>query len=526
MVTTLLTSAIYIESVLEPLPAFNPLYVLIVGTYVATLLSVLALHLGVSPARIAFAHALWDIAAVTRLVYLAGASEPRAGFMLLYPLAVLAASTLVGRRSAIAIALLAVLSFVGLHLVLRSGWIGVYGPTGARFLGPEYLVYSGLILAVSSVGVAWIGGYLAENLQATGARLEKAADEVLSLRQMNQAIIESIHSGLITVDADGCAVYVNPYGAEILGLSASSVRGLKLAQAFDSPLLGPAILESGVLDARLDRLEMRYKRGDGEVIELGASVAPLTSRDPDLGRYLLVFQDLTEIKTLEREVRLKEKLAAVGEMAAQVAHEIRNPLSSISGSAQLLMADGTTEEQNRLLDIIKRESRRLSENLNQFLFQTRPAPATAIDIRPIIEEAVVLLRSGLSSDPTHDIQYRSVDTSVLCLADADRLKQVFWNLSRNGLEAMPNGGILQVSLQVAESQALIVFEDEGKGLSVEAQARLFRPFESHKPGGTGLGLAIVYHIIRDHRGDISFRGRPSGGTRVEVRLPLVGQATR
>jgi two-component system, NtrC family, sensor histidine kinase PilS len=237
-----------------------------------------------------------------------------------------------------------------------------------------------------------------------------------------------------------------------------------------------------------------------------------------------VFQNLTEIKRLEQEVRVKEKLAAVGEMAARLAHEIRNPLGSISGSAQVLMGEpNISVEQGRLLAIITRESKRLSDTLNQFLYQARSSPAARgpVDVGRLVSEAVTLLRNGPEVGPTHTVEFEMDTGSHVCLADPDQITQVFWNLTRNALEAMPRGGTLKVRVFMEGDTLVLSCRDQGRGIGREEQRRVFEPFQSGTPMGTGLGLAIVYQIVRDHGGDIAVRSTPGQGTDVQVRIPLL-----
>jgi two-component system sensor histidine kinase PilS (NtrC family) len=267
-----------------------------------------------------------------------------------------------------------------------------------------------------------------------------------------------------------------------------------------------------------------YERPDREIIQLGFSVTPLAERTRAERGFLLVFQNLTDIKRLEHEVRTKEKLAAVGEMAAQLAHEIRNPLGSISGSAQVLLSEpGMPAEHERLLSIITRESRRLSDILNRFLFQVRPAavPRDPVDLGPLLEQAVTLLRHGPEVKPGHRVELTVDAGPHLCLADPDQITQVFWNLARNGLEAMPEGGELRVELQSEGDSLVLSVRDQGRGMGGDEQQRMFEPFQSRSPMGTGLGLAIVYQIVREHRGDISVRSVPRRGTEVKVHFPAV-----
>jgi two-component system sensor histidine kinase PilS (NtrC family) len=319
-------------------------------------------------------------------------------------------------------------------------------------------------------------------------------------------------------------LYVNGFGASFLGRRPAEVRGQTVGEAFGSRLLGVPALEARAGIRGLARLDLPCERPDGSRVELGISVSRLETGEPAGGGYLLVFQDLTEIRRLEHEVRMKEKLAAVGEMAAHLAHEIRNPLGAISGSAQMLMAEpNISADQERLLAIITRESKRLSDALSHFLLQTKPAPIerSPVDVGPVIGAAVALLRNSSELGPLHRVEFQSDGGSHVCLADPDQITQVFWNLVRNALEAMPEGGVLSIRLASHDSEVILSVRDQGRGIGREEQRRLFEPFRSGTRMGTGLGLAIVYRIVREHHGDISVRSVPSRGTEVEVRLPLV-----
>jgi len=385
------------------------------------------------------------------------------------------------------------------------------------------LVYAVFVLGVACVTVVLVGAYLSESVRHAGRQLQEATVQVADLRELNQVIIDSIQSGLMTTDGDGRILYVNAFGERILGRPAANVRGAGVREVFGSQLLGPSELRARSALRALARLGVSYVRPDGRMLQLGVSVTPLASKEAARG-HLIVFQDLTEIRRLEQEVRTKEKLAAVGEMAAQLAHEIRNPLGSIRGSAQVLMGEPALgEEQGHLLDIISRESKRLSDTLNQFLYQARPQqpPADPVDLRPIVESALTLLRNGSEVRQDHVVSFRTDEGPHLCLADPDQISQVLWNLARNALEAMPNGGRLDVSLLVRGGDVVLTVRDQGRGIASEDQRQIFEPFRAPGATGTGLGLSIVYRIVREHGGDISVRSAPQQGTEFEVRLPRV-----
>jgi two-component system, NtrC family, sensor histidine kinase PilS len=522
MITTLLLVAVYVETVSETLLKVNPLYFLIAATYALTLIHVLALRLVRNGEALVMSQVIGDLLVITGLVYVTGGT--RAGFILLYPISILSGSVLLARRRGMVLAGLATVFYGGLLWAVRAGLVPPQGLLDVPTLPTKHLLYSIFVTGVACATVATIGAYFAEGLRTAGARLEEAVVAVADLRELNKVIVDSIHSGLALADASGHVVYVNGVGESILGLRAAEARGRPIRQVFSSWLLDAPALQVRAANRGLARLEIGYLRPDGEKLHLGVSVSPLATGATTDGGFLLVFQDLTDVKRLEEEVRTKEKLAAVGEMAALLAHEIRNPLGSISGSAQVLLAEpNLSEEQGHLLEIITRESMRLSDALNQFLFQARPSPALPgpVDITPVIEEAVILLRNGPEVGPSHRVEFDAQPGPHLCVADRDQIAQVFWNLARNALEAMPGGGVLRIRLRRTDEEVILAVRDEGHGISAEEQGRLFEPFESRTPLGTGLGLAIVYRIVRDHRGDISVRSVPAQGTEVEVRLPLV-----
>ena len=523
MITTLLLIAIYVEAVSETLRPVNPLYYLIAATYALTILYVLALRFVPHTEAQVYVQVVVDLLIITGLVYLTGGTGSRNGFMLLYPISVLSASVLVYRGRGLLLAGLATVCYAAVLWAVRSGTIPPQGLADVPFMAVKHLLYSVFVTGVACATVALIGAYLSKSLREVGEQLVEVTGQVADLQELNKVIVDSIHSGLITADSGGQILYVNNFGESILGVRTADIRGRPLREVLGSPLLEPPALQARAAYEGLARFEVVYRRRDGSALDLGVSISPLATAEPG-GGYLLVFQNLTEIKRLEREVRIKEKLAAVGEMAAQLAHEIRNPLGSISGSAQVLLGEpNMSEEQEHLLTIITRESKRLSETLNHFLYQARPAlsPSGPVDIGRAVEEAVTLLRNGPEVRPEHSVEFEADPGPHVCLADPDQIKQVFWNLARNGLEAMPGGGVLTVRLSCRGDDLVLAVRDEGRGMAHDAQQRVFEPFHSDTPMGTGLGLAIVYRIVREHRGDITVRSAPARGTEVEVRLPRV-----
>jgi two-component system sensor histidine kinase PilS (NtrC family) len=239
--------------------------------------------------------------------------------------------------------------------------------------------------------------------------------------------------------------------------------------------------------------------------------------------FLFSFQDLTEIKALEEEVKLKDRMAALGEMAAGIAHEIRNPLASMSGSVQILKKSlRPNEEEGELLDIVLRESRRLDQIIRDFLLFAKPSrlDPKPHDLVAILGDALTLLRNSEEFDGKHAIRTSFESARMPAFVDADKMKQVFWNLSKNALKAMPEGGTLTVTVRHEGSSSVAVcFADEGIGMTEAEIRRAFEPFRTNFSEGTGLGLAVVFRIVQEHRGRIRVRSRVGRGTEVMVTLP-------
>ena len=528
MATTLLLIAISVEAVSETLLPINPFYFLIAITYALTLVYALALKLLPWPNVQAHVQVVLDLLLITGLVYLTGGTVNQAGFMLLYPISVLSGSVLLYRRKGLLLAGVAVVFYAGMLWAVRAGGVPAPRMSEFRSMPLKQVLYSIFVTGVACATVALIGSYLSASLKRAGEELEEAAVQVADLRELHDLVVNSMHSGLVTADASGRVLYVNAFGEQMLGQQGPHLRGKTLRDVFGSVALEVAALSVRAHDERLARVEFVYTTPQGRDLDLGLSVSPLATADPEAGGFLLVFQNLTRIKQLEREVRMKEKLAAVGEMAAYLTHEIRNPLGSISGSAQVLLSEpGISTDQQQLLAIIVKESKRLSESLNQFLVEARTAPGEPgpVDLGPVVSELVTLLRNSPEVSVSHAVELEAGEGPHVCLADRDQIVQVFWNLARNGLEAMPEGGLLKVRLAQRDGEIVLSFRDQGRGMDRDQQRRLFEPFHSGKATGTGLGLALAFRLIREHRGDIMVRSVPHEGTEVEVRLPLVEVAT-
>ncbi len=286
----------------------------------------------------------------------------------------------------------------------------------------------------------------------------------------------------------------------------------------------PQLLDAELGGAESQRADYVYCTADGGRREIGLSAAHLVTPEGPAG-YLLTFQDVTEIRRLEHDARRRQRLAAVGEMAAGIAHEIRNPLASMRGSIQVLRAElALTDEQASLMDIVLRESDRLNETIRSFLAYARPQAAVPkpVDLMRVLSDAATLLRNSPELKPGHQVLVDGPTGGVVVDADDHQIRQVVWNLATNGLRAMPAGGTLRLVARVqseADSHVGLAVVDQGVGIPPEQLDTLFQPFHGSFGQGSGLGLAIVHRIVQDHRGEVIVESEVGRGTTVTVRLP-------
>ncbi len=277
------------------------------------------------------------------------------------------------------------------------------------------------------------------------------------------------------------------------------------------------------------RFERFFRTADARTIFLGVAVSSLKDRSGQSIGYLFIFQDVTEIRSLEQEVRLKERMAAMGQMAAGMAHELRNPLAAMSGAVQYLKGTLRPEgETLELMDIILRESWRLDQAIRDFLTFARPGKFAAgdADVVKLIDDSVKLLRKSDQFEKGHEIVTDYAAPEIHCRLDANRIKQVFWNLATNALKAMPHGGCLRIRVGVDArgDRIRVCFSDDGVGMTDKQKMQYFQPFASSFEEGTGLGAAIVYRLVEEHGGKIEVETSLEQGTSVTVDLPRHGAA--
>ncbi len=351
--------------------------------------------------------------------------------------------------------------------------------------------------------VAFLSNFLAESWRRTGVELQRSTGTVAFLQAFSDRVMDSLGTGLITTDTEGRIYLFNRAAEEMSGYRTDDALRLTIWQLF--PGMPPKIA--------LGQFEIPMTRDDGVMLNLRFSVSPVMIDEKNTAGYVWNFEDVTELRVLERRMRQKEQMAAIGAMSAGIAHEIRNPLASIAGSFKLLRSDlQLSADQNQLIEIITRETDRLNRTISDFLGYARPLSPNLkeADLAELISETVKLMRNSPELKQEHRIEtwLRPVRMNV----DESMMRQVFYNLASNAFKAMPNGGTLSISLEGRTGKTMIQFGDTGVGIGEEEMKRLFVPFNSSFRNGTGLGLPIVYQIITAHNGTISVRSRKGVGT--------------
>lgn len=523
--SVLLSYLVFELSARGELPAFNLLFMLVGATYVAT--AVYAILLRRADLRLvfkAYVQFAGDLLLVTGLVYFfGGITSP---FSMLYLVVIMVASVLLRRRAGLTVAGIAYILYAGLLTSLARGWIPALSlmPTDQEL--SWRVSYNLAIHLFGFVAVAILTSYLAENASRAEEELAEKSGSLANLEIFHRDVIQSISSGLISTDLAGLVTSANRAALEILGST-------------EVELIGQPISQSGLFTAdewqsaaglsrplRNLRSEILVRRGS-EQLPVGFTVTKLTDIRGVPTGWIVVFQDLSQWRKLQEELRLKDRMAAVGELAAGLAHEVGNPLAAISGSVQLLSTALTADQQERrLLEIIFKESQRLDRTIKGFLRFAKPRERAAarFDIGALLAENMALLQNSEETTGRHELALRLEPESAHVVGDPDQISQIFWNLARNALRAMPDGGRLAVLGRLESETYRLEFRDTGHGMSEEQRTKLFQPFQSFFDGGTGIGMAIVYRIVQEHGGSLSVDSHPRSGTTISVKLP-VNQAT-
>jgi two-component system, NtrC family, sensor histidine kinase PilS len=461
------------------------------------------------------------ILATIIVAYTRGIESP---FVSFYLLIIICCSLTLGRNGGMVGAALSTILYAGIIIALRLNLFGFDSPKVETPLATFRIA----VHAIGFWAVAYLGTYLHQRLQAIEGELKEKIDSLTQLQRLTEHIVSSIRSGLITTDLQGRIAVFNAAAKELTEKDPRDMIDKPIQSLFGESFWNFILGADLLCNARPLRHEQWISLPGGARRFLGFSASPLMDQNRQLLGYIISFQDLTEIIRLEDEIRVKDRMAAIGRMAAGIAHEIRNPLTAMRGSVEILRSHAKLPEKDeRLLSILIRESDRLNQFIEDFLNFARPRAYAKqwIDLVPVLRDSVVLLRNSPEIRDKYSVNLDIEDQAICILGSADQLNQVFWNLAQNAVRAMPNGGNLNISIrEISGGIAQVVFQDTGIGMSQEEKEQIFQPFRLGFTGGLGLGLSIIFQIMEDHQGKVSFDSEKGKGTKVSLSFPLESQS--
>ena len=512
------------------------LYFLIGITYALTLVYAFLLQRIKHLREFAYGQILGDVFFVTLLIYFTGGIESI--FSWVYLFSIFSASTILYRRGGMLVASASSILY-GMLLVLE--FYQVILPSGSRVLSPQtfrssFVFYLVAMNMVAFYLVAILSAYLSEQLRQKDEELKKRLVDYNELERLYKHIVQNVTSGLITIDDAGRVTSINRTAEEITAYKLEEIYQEEIGALF------PGLLEwcrsngwspvQGWGKLRFSRCETQFQKKDGTIMTLGFSSSPLKdSSDREIGS-ILIFQDLTALREMEEDLKRADRLAAIGALAAGMAHEVRNPLASISGSIEILKEEiEKSPRHQQLMDIILREVGHLNSLIADFLLFAKPAAPGKKELVSLNEMVEDILRVFANSPDCHPEIHlvTKFDDELSMRGDPQPIKQVFWNLFINAAQAMPSGGELRVDLRRLSPPSTLLGEaacgeisvsDTGCGIGEKEIDKIFDPFFSTKEKGTGLGLSIVHSIVESYGGRVSVRSQVDRGTTFTILLPV------
>jgi two-component system sensor histidine kinase PilS (NtrC family) len=540
IILTLLLTITFLFQVSEKkyffIPMTNSFYYFIGLFYWVTIVYAIFLKKIKDLYSFAFFQIVVDHLFITVLIYFTGGKE--SFFPITYIFSIIGSSTIFYKRGALLSASLSSLLYGLLLLLQLHRWIN---PLGQPPIYDASQIFYVLIITMATFYiVALLSSTISEELKKKKKELIQKQVDYNQLETFNRNIIQSLDSGLLTIDLSGKINFLNRTGEKILGRNGEELKETSIYNLF--PKINRVIeqVKKKVSEPSSDyqRYETLLTDPGGKKIYLGFSISPLTGPEGSLIGQTLIFQDITKFKEMEEQMKRVDKMAAVGVLAAGMAHEVRNPLASLSGSIQLLKTELTlNDQQQHLMDITLRESERLNALITDFLLFAQPPQThkTPYPIGRILEETLDLL---IHSPSFHDgirILRPSGHEEIRASIDPDQMKQVFWNLFINAAQSMSNGGEIQVQLATGNAWGVtslplssqlrgkewvkISIVDSGVGIAPEEKEKIFEPFFTTKENGTGLGLSIVHKIIENHNGLIKVESELGRGSTFNIFLP-------
>jgi len=506
-------------------------YALIALIYCLTFVYIVLLKRSKNLVNLAYLQLILDTFLITAIIYATGGIDSI--FSFLYILTIIYGSIILYRKGGM---IVASSSSILYGLLLDLHYYGIIEPVGSRLTYPiehhsPHFFYTLIVNVAAFYLVAFLGSYASEQTRRSRVELRAKQNDLIKLEALNEWIIQSITSALITLDDEGRIILFNPAAEEIFGIPANQAVNRPLDEVLPAlrEAIGNGLKTSGYPgESRKPQalMDVPYVRSDGEKMFLQTSVSPLSLPGGNQRGQILFFQDMTAMRQIEAEMKRVEGLALAGQLAAGIAHEIRNPMASISGSIQILK-EGLEKDamSSRLMDIVLREVSRLNHLVSDFLLFARPkaADVQAFDLNQLIRDSLELFKNR--GEWTSKVRVQTAMNGPLEMkSDPEQIKQLLWNLYLNAVEAMMDGGTLHIATNMEHAKnnerryAKITIRDTGEGFSKEALDHLFTPFFTTKEGGSGLGLAIVKRIVEGLRGEVFGRNHAEGGAEIILLL--------
>jgi two-component system sensor histidine kinase PilS (NtrC family) len=502
---TLLLGSSFLFKGYEKLLNVHALSYLIISLYALTI--IYSLLLGKIKNLVAFAYTqlLLDVIFEIMLIYITGGIESWFSFTLI--LTIISSSIILNKRAGY---ITATCSSILYGVLINLQFYTLLPMISEGITEEKDYLYNIFIHIISFYLVAYLSGYLSSRLEKTVMKLEEKDIDLRDLEFFNREVVESLSSGLFTTDTAGNVLIFNRTAEKITGIKKRAVIGHRMDTVV------PFFKFPFTVGRREDTIMVN---GTNKMI--GINISTLKGIDENIRGYIGIFQDLTQMKKLEAEMKQKEKMATIGELSSNIAHEIRNPLASLKGSIEMLKEDTVGEGyKKKLMEIALKEMERLNRIITDFLTYSRPTPPEfkRFELHSMLDETIELLKHVEQNKVGVSIR-KDYSGTLEVNADPQKIRQVFWNLGINAIEAMPDGGELVISTRNTDRVVEITFKDFGVGIDRKDTERIFYPFFTTKEQGTGLGLSIAYRIIEEHKGSINVNSSIGVGTVFEIILP-------
>jgi len=518
-----------------------PLSAVLCAAYFLALTSALFLRIGINLLALAWFQVLGDLCVIGGIIFTTGGVESPLSFLFLF---VIVASSVMLPRSACYLTASGASIIYGLLVDLE--YFSLIQPTyffpksTASFQG-AYLFYTIAINIASFFSVAYLSSILNNRLRLIKDELQNKDIDYKKLQEFHRNVVQNMVTGLMTTDLEGRVTSVNIASENITGYLVDESIGKYCYELLKMDELSRLFIYKGDNISMPYHMEGECLRKDGDTVLISLKISHLISQEADPKKnmeqqvegYICVFEDRTEIHDMEEKMKQSEQMAAVGKFSAGLAHEIRNPLASLSGSIQVLQQTlEVDEDQQRLMNIVIKETERVNDIVSDFLSYAQPRKnkPTVIDLTQLLQDIVILMKNSNEYDPSINIQLVAPPDHIIIQSEEAQIKQMIWNLCINGIQAMDKSGNLTMTLKKVEGYqhkkfktnrrgVVIIVEDQGRGIPLDEQETIFDPFFTTREEGVGLGLPTVKQIVERFAGHIGVESEPGHGTCFDVFLP-------